>query len=478
MDPIASLTFFTPELLLIAAAFIVLMLHLLGVKNRWLGLLSVFFIASASASLIMVEKPTWIFSDLFLIDGLSLLFKLLVLIMSGIALLAAIESTLIPEKQKGEFFVLMILLTVFLVFMGSSTNLLMIYLATESVSITSYILAGFQKFNKRSSEAGLKYLLFGSVASATMLFGISLLFGLTGTLELVQMPIIITKGGIASIQCGLAALLFILVGLGFKISMAPFHMWAPDVYDGAPTPVAAFLTVAPKSFGFLVLFRVLLIAFGFLYVKWSNLLIVLSIITMTVGNVIAVSQVSAKRILAYSSIAQAGYILMGLAASNQIGIEALFLYITTYLFTNLGAFIVVSLVEDSEKNSLLVSFNGLSKRSPGLAALMTIFLLSLAGIPPLAGFVAKWYVFASAIQAKFIPLAIFAALNSAVGGYYYFKIIRAMYLTEADKNSPVPVQAFAKTALCLSIAGVVLIGLFPSPVIAAIQNALLGFRMV
>ena len=479
MDVVSSLKYFVPELILTGGSLAVLLLDLFNLNKKILGLLSVLSIVLAFLSLpTTIHQPIWIFSELYLLDGLGHLFKIFVFLATGISILATINSDQIPEKQKGEFYVLMLALAFLLIVMGSSTNLLMIFLAIESVSLTSYILVGFQKFNKRSSEASLKYLLFGAVASATMLFGISLLFGLTGTLELTQMSIAITQGGPDSIRCALVSLLFLLVGFGFKVSMVPFHMWAPDVYEGAPTPVAAFLTVAPKSLGFVVLFRLLLIAFPFAYAKWSSILTVLSILTMTIGNVVAVSQSNVKRILAYSSIAQAGYVLMGLATANEIGIQAIFIYLTTYLFTNLGAFLTVSIIEQSEKSNNLSAYNGLGKRSPGLAATLTIFLLSLAGIPPLAGFIAKWYVFASAMQGKFLVLAISAALNSAIAGYYYFKIVKAIYLTPAEQISPVRTNSFSRVAVLIALAGVIVIGLFPSPIISIIQNVLASFRMV
>ena len=475
MPALQSLPYFIPELILASASIIILLLDLLKVGKKWLGLLSIFFLVVASFFLTTSQVPVWLFSDLYLIDGFSLLFKVLVLLMVGLPILVSISSDVIPEKQKGEFFFLMLAVAFLLMTMGSTTNLLMIFLATESVSITSYILTGFQKFNKKSSEAALKYLLFGSVASATMLFGMSLLFGLTGTLELTQMPTAIMQNTPSNLLSAMTALLFIFVGLGFKISMAPFHMWAPDVYEGAPTPVAAFLTVAPKSLGFLVIFRILTAAFGFAIGKWSELFVTLSILTMTIGNVVAVSQTNIKRLLAYSSIAQAGYILMGLGAANETGFQGIFIYLIAYLFTNLGAFLTVAIVEQSEKSNNLDAYNGLAKRSPFLALALTIFLLSLAGIPPLAGFMAKWYVFAGAVQERLVGLAVAAALNSAVAGYYYFKIVKAMYLTAPQKTTSVSYNSFAFIAIVIALIGTFAIGLFPSPIISLVANTLNSF---
>ncbi|MBI4388163.1 MAG: NADH-quinone oxidoreductase subunit N [Candidatus Omnitrophica bacterium] len=477
MNALQSLNYFVPELVLASAPLAIVLFDLFGFTKKWLGLLSIAFLIAVGFLLTRYHAPALLFSGLYVIDDFSLLFKTLVLLMVGLPTLTAISSDVIPEKQKGEFFSLMLAVAFLLITMGSTTNLLMIFLATESVSITSYILSGFQKFNKKSSEAGLKYLLFGSVASATMLFGISLLFGLTGTLELTQMSSLIAQNAPTNLLCAIAALLFILVGLGFKISMAPFHMWAPDVYEGAPTPVTAFLTVAPKSLGFLVIFRILATAFGFAVGEWSELFVVLAILTMTIGNVVAVSQTNVKRLLAYSSIAQAGYILMGFAAANKTGAQAVFIYLITYLFTNLGAFLTVAAVEQSEKANHLDTYNGLAKRSPFLAFSLTIFLLSLAGIPPLAGFIAKWYVFAGAVQGKLITLAVVAALNSAVAGFYYFKIVKAMYLSTPQKTNAVSYSGYAFVVILIALAGTFAIGLFPSPILSLVANTLSSFTV-
>jgi proton-translocating NADH-quinone oxidoreductase chain N len=259
----------------------------------------------------------------------------------------------------------------------------------------------------------------------------------------------------------LIAMLCFLAGLGFKISMAPFHMWAPDVYEGAPTPVTAFLAVAPKAVGFAVLVRVLATSFGAFYKDWSLVITVLSILTMTIGNLTAISQTNIKRFLAYSSIAQAGYILMGLAVFSDLGRDGILVYLLAYIFTNLGAFAVVSLVEEQTGSNELDAYAGLSQRSPAVAGMLTVFLLSLTGLPPFAGFVGKYYVFAAAIQEHFIVLAIAAAVNSVVAAYYYFRIIRLMYLTPAAQPALVSPSFSSKAVLLITFAGVVAFGIFP-----------------
>ena len=271
----------------------------------------------------------------------------------------------------------------------------------------------------------------------------------------------------------LVALLFFLAGLGFKISMAPFHMWAPDVYEAAPTPVTAFLTVGPKALGFAVLIRILATAFSWISWKWSGIIMLLSILTMTLGNVVAISQTNIKRLLAYSSIAQAGYILMGVAVFSEIGLTGVLIYLVAYTFTNLGAFIAVIIASNHFGDDAIQSYSGLGKRAPFLAASLTIFLLSLAGIPPLGGFIGKFYVFSGAIQSGFYSLAIAAALNSAVAAFYYFKIVRLMYLSPATHIDPIPHPFPLMLALGLMLAGTVLLGLMPARLISFVQSLLL-----
>lgn len=478
MDPISSLTQFTVELTLIFGLLYVLCADLLGINKQILGLFAMIVIAGAACYVAIPERSLWLFSTFLVRDKLSVLAQLIALCSTALVIGASIQSKLIPEKQKGEFYVLMISLAFLLILMGSTTHLLMIFLAIESVSLTSYILTGFQKFNKRASEASLKYLLFGAVSSAIMLFGMSLLFGITGSLQLYSIAPIVSHGSALAQTVASVALVLMLVGFGFKISMAPFHAWAPDVYEGAPTPIAGFLTVAPKGIGFLVLFRVLHIAFPALSNQWSGMLIVLSMLTMTIGNVIAVSQSNVKRLLAYSSIAQAGYILMGLSAVNTIGAQGILIYLIAYLFTNLGAFLIVAIVEQSENNARLEAFYGLGQRNPFLALALTVFMLSLAGMPPLAGFIAKWYVFAGAIEKKLFTLAIVAALNSAVAGFYYFRIIKAMYLTAPEKTGPITRDNLAFVTILVALLGVAAIGLCPSPVIGLARSAITGFALI
>lgn len=471
MDATVSLPHFIPELILLGTALAVLLLDLFVPNKKFLGVLAV---SGCAASLVLVRyplEPLPLFFGFFIQDPFAFFFKVAAIGIVTVTLLAALAYHA-PISYKGEFTVLLLLTGFGLVLMGSSNNLLMIYLSIEFVSILSYLLVGFLKQSPASKEAALKYLLFGSLSSGTMLYGMSLLFGLTGAVDLNVIQARLSEGGLPQ-GLVLTSFLLVMVGLGFKISMAPFHMWAPDVYEGAPTPITAFLTVGPKALGFAILLRVLQTAFLDLYAEWSYLLAALSILTMTVGNVVAISQTNIKRLLGYSSIAQAGYILMGLAVSNEIGIAGVLIYLAAYLFTNLGAFLCVIAAANHLGSDEVDAYAGFSERSPFLAMTFTLFLLSLAGIPPLAGFVGKFYVFASAIEGRFFTLAVAAALNSALAAFYYFKIVRLMYLAPAMNREPLSHPLSLWVGLIVTLLGVIAFGLFPSPLIEFVERALI-----
>lgn len=468
MNAVESLKFFLPEIFLLAGAFAAVFADLLTKNKKGIGIFSLLVLVGAACLSKSPEGSHPLFFGFFVLDPLTHFFRLLALGIVAVTILSSLSYKAMPSHYEGEFYSLFLFMAFGLILMAASTNLLMIFLSIEFVSLLSYLLTGFLKKDSRAKEAAIKYLLFGSLASAVMLYGMSLLYGATGSLELS----VIQKKTIAfspfSAVC-LIAFLFFIAGLGFKISMAPFHLWAPDVYEAAPTPVTAFLTVGPKALGFAVTFRVLTLCFSWLAWKWKPFIMLLSILTMTIGNVVAISQHNIKRLLAYSSIAQAGYILMGLAAANELGFSGVFIYLVAYAFTNLGAFVVVIRVSNHSGNDELESYAGLAKRSPFLAACLTLFLLSLAGLPPLAGFIGKFYVFSSAIQEKLFTLAVVAALNSAVAAFYYFKIVRVMYLTPSEDQDPIPHPASLKLALFLMLAGVLLMGLIPSPFIQFVK---------
>ncbi len=471
MDVLESLKFFWPEIWLLLGAFAVLFLDLVVKNKKWLGVLALLTLVVSAATTSRPQEIYSLFFGFFQLDTFTYFFRFAALGIVGITLLASLAYKPLSTAYEGEYYSLFLFMTFGLILMASSTNLLMIFIAIEFVSILSYLLVGFLKKDTRSKEASIKYLLFGSVASGVMLYGMSLIFGVTGSLDLAVIQRQLTDPQFYSLT--VVATLLLLVGLGFKISMAPFHLWAPDVYEGAPTSVTAFLTVGPKALGFAVMIRILFTALPSFINQWSPLIALLSILTMTIGNFSAIAQHNIKRLLAYSSIAQAGYILMGIAASTDIGASGVLIYLVAYAFTNLGAFIVVMMLSNQLESDDLSSYAGLSQRSPFLAASLTIFLLSLAGMPPFAGFIGKFFVFASVIEVGFFNLAIAAALNSAVAAFYYFKIVRLMYLVPATSKEPISHPFPLSLALLLMLMGTFVMGLNPVPFISFVKQTLL-----
>lgn len=471
MNATESLAYFLPEIVLISTGFLVLVLDLFSGKKKWLGYLTLAGLIAGACFIRIPDAPLALFYGFFRVDLFSVFFKIAALAIMALTILLTLAYEGIPPKQEGELYALLAFLATGLIVMGSASNLLMIFLSIEFVSLTSYVLAGFQKSDPGSSEASLKYLLFGSVASGVMLYGMSLLVGLTGSIELEAIGEAVLYGGMHPYLL-LLALSLLLTGFAFKISAAPFHMWAPDVYTGAPTPVTAFLTVGPKALGFAILLRVLVTSFMPLANEWSLVLAALSALTMTIGNVIAISQTNIKRLLAYSSIAQAGYILMGVAVSTEIGLSGVLIYLVAYALTNLGAFAVVIIASNNFRTEDIGSYAGLGRREPFLALALTLFFISLAGIPPLAGYIGKFYVFASVIQGRFFALAVIAAVNSAIAVYYYFKVVKQMYFAEPAALEPLAKPVPLLAALYIAFAGVLIVGIFPAPLIDWVRMSL------
>jgi len=469
VNPIESLHLFQGEIALLVGAFAILFCDFFIHNKKILGWLTLGVLIGAGFLTAVPHQSYGLFFGLFQLNDFMHFFRLAALGIVAITVLLSLSYQGL-EDHLGEYYSLLLFMTFGLILMAASTNLLMIFISIEFVSILSYILVGFRKKDPRSKEAALKYLLFGSVASGMMLFGMSLLFGASGSLELaaIQQRLLLPD----FLPVTIVATIFFLAGVGFKVSMAPFHLWAPDVYEGAPTPITAFLTVGPKALGFAILIRVLLMAYPALGNRWSAIISILAILTMTLGNVTAIVQSNIKRLLAYSSIAQAGYILMGIAAVSKIGVSAVLVYAVAYALTNLGAFTIVVLVSNHTGSDQLDAYTGLARRNPFVAASLTIFLLSLAGIPPLAGFIGKFYVFSAAIHAGFLTLAIAAALNSAIAAYYYFRIVRVMYLVPSTETTAMPQPLPLMLALCLMLIGTILLGIIPAPFIDFVQTSL------
>lgn len=384
-----------------------------------------------------------------------------------------------PRSGRGEFWALFLFVTLAMSMAVSANNLILLFLSFEFLSITSYILAGFLRDNVRSSEAGLKYFLYGSVASAVMLYGMSLLYGASGSLNLRTIALGLAENT-EYVSVMVPAILLTIVGLGFKMSLAPFFQWAPDTYDGAPTPVTAYLSTASKAVGFAVTARVFLIALGGFRQEWVPLMSGLAILTMTVGNLAALRQDNVKRMLAYSSVAQAGYVLMGLVAvvsSTQAqasqadlatlgmnGLNGVMIYLFAYLFTNVGAFMVVMAVEEDTRSTDMSAFRGLMQRAPALAVAMLIFMLSLTGIPLTGGFMGKFYVFGAAVQHQFFVLAVAGFINAGIAAGYYLRVVGAMFFSEQEPEAVAPrvnTGMAVQLVLAVCVVATIWIGIYP-----------------
>ncbi len=405
------------------------------------------------------------------LDNLALFFKLFTGIVLTLVLLSAGEYVRAHTRFRGEFYALLMFAGLAMMLASAATNLLMIYLSIEFLSIISYLLTGYLRDDERSTEGAVKYFVYGATASAVMLYGFSLLYGATGTIDLAGIAVALTTGALSTHWLVFPALIMALAGLGFKIALVPFHQWAPDAYEGAPTPVTAFLSVGPKAAGFAVLMRFLLTALPGFQLDWMAVLAGMAIVTMTLGNLVALWQSNIKRLLAYSSIAQAGYMLIGLAAlapeahSWTTGLNALLLYLFAYLFTNLGAFAVVIAVENRTGSAQIDAFAGLIKRNPFLAVTMFIFLLSLIGIPPTAGFMGKLFVFGAAIQRQMIVLAVVAIINSVISVYYYYAIMRQMFFGETGDAAPFDEGPALRVTVGVAAVVVLMMAIYAEPFI-------------
>lgn len=418
-----------------------------------LSFLSLFYPIFAKAPVLPINY----FSNLalYIVDPFSFLFKALFILIGILIILLNFDYFANEiKKNEGEFNFLFLISILGLALLVSSFHLLGIYLGLEMVGLTSYLLAGWQKNNPRSGEAALKYFLFGAVSSAIFLYGVSLFYGLTGTFELNRVfPMN------PALPLDFLAMLFMLLGLGFKIAMVPMQFWCPDVYEGAPTSITAYLSVGPKAAGLAVLLRFML----FFRVDLTLLFAILSVLTMTWGNLVALQQNNIKRLLAYSSIAQAGYILIGLVAPGP-GYLAVIFYLIAYTFANLGVFAIIIFMSTLLKSEELENYAGFAGRSPLLAAAFSIFFLSLIGIPPLAGFIGKFLLFRAAIGAGFLWLAVLGVINSVISVYYYLNVVRIMYFKPAQEEAvKIPLFILLTVILCLAVT--IIVGIFPNPVL-------------
>ena len=413
--------------------------------------------------------------NLFSLDMFSAVMMLLFLVVTFFVLLISPASSEVTN-HAGEYYALLLVATAGMLFVAAADNLLVIFVGVECVSITSYALVAMKKNDPRSSEAAVKYLIIGGLSSGLALYGISMLYGLTGSIQIADISAAIAGMDGFSLPFGIA-MIAMIAGYGFKISAVPFHMWAPDVYEGAATPVSMFLSTGSKKMGFVVLFKIFFVLFalsasGFAVGEMQYIFAFIAAITMTVGNIVAISQRNIKRMLAYSSIAQAGYILIALAVMTEYALTGGLFHMITHVFMKGGAFIVVAALITAGLGEKIEDYKGLAKRAPLVAAAMLIFLFSLAGIPPLAGFASKFVLFSSAIvdgtgavQTQWIWLAFVAILNSAISLYYYARVVKAMYVDKGESEEKLVIKKSHLAAILLCVFFVIAIGVYPEPVI-------------
>jgi NADH-quinone oxidoreductase subunit N len=465
---IADLVRFLPEIILaiVGTAMMVLDPVIHKRDSKFFGNLAIAaLIAGIAGAIYAYSQPGTAFGGMLVVDGFATFFRVLVMSVGILAVLPSYSFLARQEAETSEYHALLLFSIAGQCLMAAANDLIIVFIGLEISSIASYILAGYLRDDKRANEAALKYFLLGSFATAFFLYGVAIVYGVTGTVNLTAVhDAIASQEQGPMIFLGLAAALM-FVGLGFKVSAAPFQVWAPDVYQGAPTPVSAFLSAGPKAAAFAVFFRIFMTALGPIGTGWQTLIWIAALLSMTIGNFAALLQTNVKRLLAYSSIAHAGYVMVALTARSEIGTAAAMFYLAGYAFMNVGAFAVIShLSGKGEKYQNLEDLAGLGKKQPLTAALFTIYLLSLIGVPLTAGFFGKFYIFKAALESHLVWLAVLGLLNSAVGAYYYLRILVMMYMHEPGEaaSSVKPLTPSMRLALLLPAAGTLILGIFPS----------------
>lgn len=458
-----------PEILILILAVILLCVEPFWKEEQrrnagWLTAGGLFFAIILSLLFGQPGEPVEVLGGMIRFDWLGFFFKLLFMFAAAVTALLLMDHERVGAR--GEAYLMLLASLMGMNLMAVSADMVMLYLAIETASIPLYVLSGFLLGDERSTEAGFKYLLFGTLASTVMLYGFSLIFGFSGTTSLYKLAEMMAGGSFSPLLIfGLLAL--VVVGLGFKLSLVPFHFWAPDVYEGSPTPVAGFLSTASKAAGFAVMVRFFFVAFPEFAQSWTMILAVLAAVTMTAGNLLAVSQTNIKRMLAYSSVAHAGYTLIGVVAFTQLGASSVVFYMAAYIVTNLLAFGVVMAFSRVTGLEDIADYAGMSRRNPLLALMMLAAFLSLAGMPPFGGFVAKVFVFAAGVQAGYTWLVIVGILNSIIGVYYYLNTLKFVYLYrmpgEDEEKHPIALTRPYAIALVVLALGVILVGTVFAP---------------
>lgn len=479
--PEISFSIIAPELILSAFGLAILLLGAFFPgkrRNDHLGYVSLAGIVVAFFfTLPLMEMSQHAFSDMIAADGFGVFFKVIFLIIAFLTVLISIGYAQRVDIASGEYYALIMFATVGMMLMAAGTSLLTIFLGLETMSISIYVLAGIMRGDKKSIESALKYFILGAFATGFLLYGIALVYGSTGSIVLEEIAAYIkSKPELLRSPMIIIGIALLTIGFGFKVATVPFHMWTPDVYEGAPTSITAFMATGVKAAGFAGFVRVFFSALGPFRPDWIAIMWVLAVATMTVGNVVAIAQTNIKRMLAYSSIAHAGYILVAFVAGNDLGMASILFYLLVYAFMNIGAFtIVILLGKKGEENVSISDYAGIGFKYPLLGVSMTIFMLSMAGIPPLGGFMGKFYVFSAAVKAQCYWLVIIGVLNSAVSVYYYLRVTVLMYFREPEREITGLTFSLASIiAVSISVWGVLYMGIFPSRILTLARQSITG----
>src|SRR5579885_1096248 len=485
LNNVASLAYFAPELLLSGTVAVVLLLDLVSDSPTAAGIVAM---AASLVTFVLVAAGgvanAWLFNGMIVFDSFAFFFRLLITLATIVAIWMSLGSREVKRCDQGEYYAVLIAASLGMFLLAEANNLLIAYLSLELVSLTSYILTGFLKHNRRSQEAALKYLIYGGVASGTMIYGMSWIFGIAGSLNFGMINGALTHSGTGASLGVFIALVLILAGMGYKVASVPFHMWAPDVYTGAPIPITTFLAVGSKAAGFALLTRFFYPAISRLAangswqalagVDWPQLLLIICMITMTLGNLAALQQTNMKRLLAYSSIAQAGYALMGFVVLSNDGIRAMLFYLFAYYVMDAGAFLVVMIVANNTGREDIGAYRGLAWRGGIVPAVaLSIFLLSLTGIPLTVGFIGKFYLFAAVIRGQFYVLAVVGVINSVVSLYYYMRPIKTMFLdTPNGDEGTLAADTWNYGLMSVLACATIALGIYWAPIIAFANRSL------
>jgi NADH-quinone oxidoreductase subunit N len=440
-------------------------------KDR-LAYLSVGGLAAVLLNLIWYDRAEFtgtLFNNMFVVDRLAIFFKIFIVGATILVILASVDYVRRFRFFKGEYYFLVLMSALGMMFMASANDLLSLFITLEFSTFGFYVLVAYLRDDAASNEAGLKFFILGIFTAAVLAYGISLVYGETGKIVFSDIASAKPTPGF------IIGFLLIFAALGFKIGAVPFHSWIPDTYHGAPTPVTAFLSIAPKGAAFAILLRMFLVSLAAFKPAWVLLLVAASILSMTYGNIVAIAQRNIKRLLAYSGIAQIGNILIGLAAGTKMGSDAILFYLLTYLFANLGAFAIVIAVGNLIHSDEIEDYNGLNRRSPFLAFAMLVFLLSLAGVPPLAGFIGKLYIFLAAINEGLYTLIVVGLINIVISMYYYLVVVKKMYINEPHDPSPLAISGPMKVVVYAGLAGTLILGIYPAPFIEWVVTATIMF---